>query len=99
VSALSKYQNRLSILCDQYKVESLYVYGSAVTGQQKPTSDIDLLVKFKPFDIALYFDNYMTFKNKLSRLFNREVDLLEEQALRNPVLIDEINKTKELVYG
>jgi predicted nucleotidyltransferase len=58
-----------------------------------------LLVKFKAVDLARYFDNYITFKDKLKVLFGREVDLLEEQALKNPILINSINKNKELIYG
>ena len=41
----------------------------------------------------------MNFKEKLESLFGREVDLLEEQTLKNPILIESINKSKELVYG
>jgi predicted nucleotidyltransferase len=58
-----------------------------------------LLVKFKPIDLARYFDNYIAFKEKLKALFGRDVDLLEEQTLKNPVLIKSINKNKELIYG
>ena len=47
----------------------------------------------------MYFDNYMDFKERLEKLFGREVDLVEEQTLRNPILINSINKSKELIYG
>jgi predicted nucleotidyltransferase len=62
-------------------------------------SDIDFLVKFKDIDLSTYFDNYMNFKSNLENLFGREVDLVEEQTLKNPILINSINKSKELVYG
>ena len=41
----------------------------------------------------------MDFKEKLENLFGRKVDLVEEQTLRNPILISAINKSKELIYG
>jgi predicted nucleotidyltransferase len=41
----------------------------------------------------------MNFKSNLENLFGREVDLVEEQTLKNPILINSINKSKELVYG
>ncbi|RZL46469.1 MAG: nucleotidyltransferase domain-containing protein, partial [Pedobacter sp.] len=46
-----------------------------------------------------YFDNYINFKEKLKNLFGRNVDLVEEQTLKNPILIKSINRSKELVYG
>ena len=96
---LDKHKKQLDLLCFEYNVESLYVFGSASTNTLKATSDIDLLVKFKKFDIAKYFKNYMEFKSKLKSLFKRDIDLLEEQSLKNPILINSINRTKELVYG
>jgi predicted nucleotidyltransferase len=40
----------------------------------------------------------MDFKERLEKLFGREVDLVEEQTLRNPILIRSINKSKQLIY-
>ena len=96
---LNKHKDQLAVICSEYNVESLYVFGSASTDSLNANSDIDLLVKFKNFDIAKYFQNYMGFKSKLKSLFKREIDLLEEQTLKNPILIQSINKTKEQVYG
>ena len=91
--------NNVKKLCTAHNVETLYLFGSAVTKKFNSTSDIDLLVKFKPIDLSGYFDNYINFKNSLSALFGRDVDLIEEQTLKNPVLIKSINKNKELIYG
>jgi predicted nucleotidyltransferase len=41
----------------------------------------------------------MNFKENLKKLLGRDIDLLEEQTLKNPILINSINKTKELIYG
>ena len=77
----------------------MYLFGSALNANFNKKSDVDLLVKFKEIEMSEYFDNFMNFKEKLELLFGREVDLLEEQTLRNPILIKSINKSKELVYG
>ena len=82
-----------------YNVEKMYLFGSVLTPSFNNRSDIDFLVKFKDIDLATYFDNYMNFKSNLENLFGREVDLVEEQTLKNPILINSINKSKELVYG
>jgi predicted nucleotidyltransferase len=89
----------LKRLCTIYNVEKMYLFGSALNSNFNEESDVDLLVKFKVIELSKYFDNYMDFKEKLEILFGREVDLVEEQTLRNPILINSINKSKELIYG
>ena len=82
-----------------YNVEKMYLFGSALNSNFNKESDIDLLVKFKSIELSKYFDNYMDFKEDLEKLFGREIDLVEEQTLRNPILRNSINKSKELIYG
>ncbi|TDP58790.1 nucleotidyltransferase family protein [Flavobacterium dankookense] len=89
----------LKTLCTIYNVEKMYLFGSASNTKFTKKSDIDFLVKFKSIELSKYFDNYMDFKERLEKLFGREVDLVEEQTLRNPILINSINKSKELIYG
>jgi predicted nucleotidyltransferase len=86
-------------LCILYNVDKMYLFGSVLNSSFNEKSDIDLLVKFKSMELADYLDNYIGFKENLEALFGREVDLVEEQTLRNPVLIKSINKSKSLIYG
>ena len=86
-------------ICKKHKVEKLYLFGSAVSDDLKPESDVDFLVKFKNIDPESYFDNYMSLKEHLHNLFHRQIDLVEEQTLKNPILIHSINKSKQLIYG
>lgn len=96
---LENHIENLKILCDNHHVDKMYLFGSALNNNFNSKSDIDFLVKFKPIGLAQYFDNYMDFKESLKKLLGREVDLIEEQTLKNPILINSINKNKELVYG
>ena len=89
----------LKKLCDIYNVDKMYLIGSALNSEFTDKSDIDFLVKFKPIELSGYFENYMDFKDDLKNLLGREVDLLEEQTLKNPILRNSVNKTKELIYG
>ncbi len=89
----------LQRLCGKYNVEKMYLFGSALTSNFSEKSDIDFLVKFKPIELSKYFENYIGFKENLQSLFGRQVDLLEEQTLRNPILIQSIDKSKQLIYG
>src|SRR5690554_2638166 len=91
-------KEKLRELCEKFHVERLYLVGSVANGTLTEKSDVDFLVKFKPFDLYYYFDNYMDFQNKLQELFQRKVDLVEEQPLRNPILIKSLDRNKKLIY-
>jgi predicted nucleotidyltransferase len=90
---------KLKNICAIYHVDKMYLFGSALNSSFTAQSDVDLLVKFKQMDLAKYFQNYMELKENLESLFGRKVDLLEEQTLKNPILINSINESKELIYG
>ncbi|WP_194768323.1 nucleotidyltransferase family protein [Tamlana sp. I1] len=92
-------KNLIKSLCETHLVEKLYLFGSATGNHFSKNSDIDFLVKFQKIELEKYFDNYLSLKEKLKKIFQREVDLVEEQTLKNPILIKSIEKNKELVYG
>lgn len=88
----------LKLLCLKHHVGKLFVFGSVLNPSFKPDSDIDFLVSFKKVRLEDYADNYFDFKFSLKDLFNREIDLLEENAIRNPYLLKSINSSKQLIY-
>lgn len=90
--------DKLIELCVNHKVGQLYLFGSVLTNQFNESSDIDLLVQFSQVDLLEYFDNYMDFKEELEALFGRPVDLVEDQAIRNPVFRKIIDREKQLIY-
>lgn len=86
-------------LCEIYHVKDLFLFGSAVKDTFREDSDLDFLVNFSSnLDIQHYADNYFDFLDELQQLFGRDVDLVSEKSLKNPVFIQEINKTKVPVY-
>lgn len=89
----------IQTLCEKHHVEKLYLFGSAAKGTMTEGSDVDLLVKFKEMKTSDYFENFLGLKSELQRIFGRKIDLVELQTLKNPVLIDSINQSKELIYG
>lgn len=91
-------ENELQLYCIQYGVDKLYLFGSFARGNMSVDSDIDLLVSFIPNISRDYFDNYMSFKENLERLYHRKVDLLEVQAIRNPILKKIIDRDKIVMY-
>jgi len=86
-------------LCTKHKVRRLFVFGSVVTGRLKKNSDVDLLVDFHDVDLYEYADNYFNLKKALENLLERDVDLLEDKAIKNPYLRYSIDSTKQLIYG
>lgn len=86
-------------LCTKHKVKSLFVFGSVLTGRFKKNSDVDLLVDFRDVDLYEYADNYFNLKKALENLLKRDVDLLEDKAIKNPYLRQSIDSTKQLIYG
>ena len=99
MSIVQSHIDQIQKLCSSHEVDKLYLFGSAGTESFNESSDIDLLVKFRSFDLGKYFENYMDLKSKLETLFKRKVDLVEEQSLKNPILIRSIERSKKLIYG
>jgi uncharacterized protein len=85
-------------LCKRHKVKELYIFGSILTSKFNDSSDVDFLVQFDNVDILEYADNYFDFKEKLEKLLDREIDLLENQAIRNPIFRKVLDRDKKLVY-
>ncbi len=82
-------------LCKKHKVNKLFVFGSILTNRFNDDSDVDLVADFKKAEVEDYFD----FKYSLEDLLGREVDLLEEQTIKNPYLKKNVDATKALIYG
>ena len=96
---LDSYIKDIIRLCQENSVKNLYVFGSVLTKDFKDTSDIDMIVEIDSNDPLDYADKYFNLKFSLQAIFKREIDLLENKAIRNPCIRENIDKTKSLVYG
>jgi predicted nucleotidyltransferase len=96
---IDSYRNILKQLCLQNKVKSLYVFDSVLTNRFNSDSDIDMVVDIDSTNPLEYADNYFNLKFALQDLFNRPVDLLENKAIRNDYLRQEIDNSKQLIYA
>jgi predicted nucleotidyltransferase len=88
-------------LCKSYKVKSLYVFGSILTPRFHKESDVDFLVKFNKNEISVeeYADNFFDLQFELERLLGRKIDLVCDDAIKNPYFRTEVDRTKQLIYG
>ena len=91
-------QNIIDI-CQKHKVKSLAVFGSVLTDRFRDDSDIDFVVDFTDVDERDYADNYLEMQEALQNLLGREIDLLENKAIRNSILLQTINDSKQVIYG
>lgn len=99
IPIIKKKLKQIEILCREHKVASFALFGSAANGEFNNSSDIDFLVKFSnSVELLDYADNYFNFLENLEKLFERPIDLVSEKTLKNPILIQEINKSKIPLY-
>ena len=91
-------QNIIDI-CQKHKVKTLAVFGSVLTDRFCDDSDIDFVVDFTDVDERDYAGNYLEMQEALQNLLGREIDLLENKAIRNSILLQTINDSKQVIYG
>jgi predicted nucleotidyltransferase len=90
--------HQIRMICERQHVQSLFAFGSVCSDRFNETSDIDLLISFKPLDFGDYADNYFQTAEMFEKIFNRPVDLVTDKSLKNPYFIKSVNQTKELLY-
>ena len=78
----------------------MHVFGSALREDFRPgESDIDLLVEFSPMKPAELADAYFNLLEDLSSILNTRVDLVMSDAVKNPYIAADIDKTKQVFYA
>ncbi len=76
-------------------VEKAYLFGSAAKETNNDKSDIDFLISFKKdLDYEAYGNNYFKLLYSLQDLLKKDVDLVAEETLSNPYLMESINQSK-----
>ncbi len=96
---IDKNRDKIKALCNKHKVSRLFVFGSILTDRFKRTSDVDFIVDFEGIELYDYADNYFDLKTSLEKLLKRQVDLLEDKAIKNPYLRQSIDSSKQMIYG
>ena len=77
----------------RHKAEKLWVFGSCARKEERPDSDVDLLVKFND-GIGMF--EHFDFENEMEMAIGRKVDLVNSKALeRSPFF--SYNAKKDMV--
>lgn len=89
----------IAALCREFGVTRLDLFGSAAKGSFNPeTSDLDFVMTFEDRGLAGYANRYLGFADALEALFGRRVDVIFDDAIRNPYFREEIEETRKAVY-
>ena len=72
-------RHHLPEISRKYNVSYLGIFGSYVRGEQKPESDLDILVEFEE---APGFFEYIQLEDYLSEILGVKVDLVMKSALK-----------------
>lgn len=91
-------KNIIDIICQYFSrkpIEKAWVFGSFSRGEQRPDSDIDILITFVPnTKMGLQFFGMI---DDLEKLLNRSVDLVVEGDML-PFAAKSANRDKKLIY-
>ena len=87
-------QDRLADLCQKHGATRLRLFGSSVRGEERPDSDIDIIVDFEG---PVGFLKLIRFENALSEFFGRPVDLLTEPGL-SPFIRDSVLASAAVIF-
>ena len=92
-------EQEIAALCRTYGVLRLDLFGSATKGTFNPeVSDLDFVTTFEDRGLTGYAKRYLRFAEALEQLLGRPVDLIFEEAIRNPYFREEIEETRRSVY-
>jgi len=91
-------QKKIEDFCLKWKISEMALFGSVLSDEFHPDSDIDVLVSFKEDDGWGLFD-FVDMIDELQTIFGRKVDLVEKDSLRNPFRRRAILDNNEVIYA
>jgi predicted nucleotidyltransferase len=89
---------KIKEFCRKWKIRQFSLFGSVLREDFGPDSDVDVLVSFHP-DSTWDLLDLVDMRDELMSLFGREVDLVEEEGLRNPFRRSHILSTRQVLYA
>lgn len=87
----------LARLCMKWKVDKLAFFGSVVREDFGPESDIDMVVWFQE-NSGLSLLDIVDMKEEFEAFFDRDVDIVELEAVTNPFSKKIIDRDMQVVY-
>jgi len=94
-------EERIAEFCEKWEIQKFAFFGSVLSDEFMPNSDLDVLVTFHENAKPTLFD-VVRMENELTELFGREVDLVSRRGLefsRNYLRRNAILSSAETVYA
>lgn len=88
---------RIVEICRVYQVRELALFGSVLSDNFGPDSDVDFLVEFKP-QTSIGFLALARMQCELSDLIKRPVDLVPKRSLK-PQIRDSVLAYAQVIYA
>ena len=89
---------QVAALCRRLGVVRLDLFGSAARDELGPGSDVDVLVRFDR-TLENLFVRFFDLKEGLEALLGRPVDLVVEDAIRNPYFRQAVEQSRRNVFA
>jgi predicted nucleotidyltransferase len=100
IAPIERHRAEIGALCQRHNVRRLDLFGSAARETDfTATSDVDLLVEFDDQRGEPSFHDFLEFREALSRIIGRHVDLTMSGAVRNPYLRAAIERSRLSIHG
>lgn len=98
-ASIAQAREAIAALCRRHHIARLEVFGSAARGEDfRPQSDADLLVAFEP-GVRVGLDEWDAARRDFETVLGRRVDLVQADAVRNPFVLRQIERERELLYA
>jgi predicted nucleotidyltransferase len=95
---IADHKQAIEKICRDLQVKRLELVGSGARDDfRSERSDIDVLVEFDGLDRL--FDRYFELKTRLQEQLGRQVDVIENNAVKNPYVRRSLNRDKVRIYG
>lgn len=75
--SIAELKEKITPILRAYGIKKASVFGSVSRGDDRPDSDVDLLVEFKP-EKTMGIYEYIGLQYKLEEILGRDVDLVSE---------------------
>jgi len=98
LARLAAVQEQIERFCQRWQVAELALFGSVLTDEFGPESDVDVLVAFAD-DASWSLFDLVAMQEELEQVFGRPVDIVEKDAVRNPFRRHHILSTKRDIYA
>lgn len=85
-------------LCRRWRIRELGLIKSVLRADFRPESDVDFVVTFEANAQWDLFD-IVRLREELRLIAGRQIDLIEEPAVRNPYMLASIRRTKRVLYA